>query len=88
MTTFLTPQQRAGRRSAAVDAAVAAGRELGLTITDAAVLHDVFSVVVHLAPSPPANILTLVPQLPELTEYLAPAVEHWQTTPFAGGEDD
>lgn len=51
MTTFLTPQQLAGRISAAVDAAVAAaGRELGLTVTDPTVLHDVFSAVVHLAP--------------------------------------
>ncbi|GAU70805.1 phosphotransferase [Streptomyces sp. NBRC 110611] len=52
MITFLTPQQLAGRTSAAVEAAVAAGRELGLTVTDPMVLHDVFSVVVHLAPSP------------------------------------
>ncbi|WP_327151999.1 phosphotransferase [Nocardia sp. NBC_01329] len=62
MTTFLTPQQRAGRTSAAVDAAVAAGRELGLTVTDPLVLHDVFSVVVHLTPSPVvARIPTVVP---------------------------
>jgi hypothetical protein len=31
--------------------------------------------------------LTLVPQLPELMEYLKPAVDQWQTTPFAGGMD-
>lgn len=62
MTTFLTPQQIAGRTSAAVDAAVAAGRELGLTVTDPRVLHDVFSVVVHLAPSPVvARIPTVLP---------------------------
>jgi hypothetical protein len=29
--------------------------------------------------------LTLVPQLPELMEYLEPAVDHWQRMPFAGG---
>ncbi|GHH96431.1 phosphotransferase [Streptomyces capillispiralis] len=52
MTTFLTPRQRADRTSAAVEAAVEAGRGLGLTITGPTVLHDVFSVVVHLAPSP------------------------------------
>lgn len=62
MTTFLTPQQIADRTSAAVDAAVAAGRELGLTVTDPTVLHDVFSVVVHLAPSPVvARIPTVLP---------------------------
>lgn len=42
----------ARRTFAAVDAAVGAGRGLGLTVTDAKVLHDLFSVVVHLAPSP------------------------------------
>lgn len=52
MTDFATPQEFARRTSAAVDAAVGAARELGIVVTDAAVLHDVFSVVVHLAPSP------------------------------------
>ncbi|WP_369200784.1 phosphotransferase family protein [Streptomyces sp. PU-14G] len=52
MPGFLTPDQLAARTSRALDAAVAAGRDLGLTVTDARVLHDVFSVVVHLAPSP------------------------------------
>ncbi|MET9831544.1 aminoglycoside phosphotransferase family protein [Streptomyces sp. NPDC006385] len=67
MTTFLTPQQLAGRTSAAVDAAVAAGRELGLTVTDATVLHDVFSVVVHLAPSPVvARVPTVLPHPDDL----------------------
>ncbi|MDG4865271.1 phosphotransferase [Streptomyces sp. T-3] len=62
MTTFLTPQQLASRTSAAVDAAVAAGRNLGLNVTDPSVLHDVFSVVVHLAPSPVvARIPTVLP---------------------------
>ncbi|MGW5385382.1 phosphotransferase [Nocardia sp. NPDC003963] len=63
MTTLLTPQQRAGRTSAAVDAAVAAGREVGLTVSDPTVLHDVFSVVVHLAPAPVvARIPTVIPR--------------------------
>ncbi|GAA1442915.1 phosphotransferase [Nocardiopsis tropica] len=52
MNDFMTPQETARRASAAVDAAVGAGRDLGLTVTDATVLHDLFSVVVHLAPSP------------------------------------
>lgn len=61
MTDFLTSQQLADRTSAAVGAAVAAGRDLGLTVTDAAVLHDLFSVVVHLAPAPVvARIPTVV----------------------------
>lgn len=29
--------------------------------------------------------LTLVPQLPELMEYLEPAVDQWRRMPFAGG---
>ncbi|MEU8784464.1 hypothetical protein [Streptomyces sp. NPDC048637] len=29
--------------------------------------------------------LSLVPQLPSLVEYLMPAVDQWQTMPFAGG---
>ncbi|MEV0634362.1 aminoglycoside phosphotransferase family protein [Streptomyces sp. NPDC050619] len=67
MTTFLTPQQLADRTSAAVDAAVAAGRELGLTVADPTVLHDVFSVVVHLAPSPVvARIPTVLPHPDDL----------------------
>ena len=62
MTTYLTPEQLTERTAAAVDAAVAAGRGLGLKITDPAVLHDVFSVVVHLAPSPVvARIPTVLP---------------------------
>lgn len=48
----MTPDQLAARTSRALDAAVTAGRELGLTVTDPTVLHDMFSVVVHLAPSP------------------------------------
>ncbi|MEX3106718.1 MULTISPECIES: phosphotransferase [unclassified Streptomyces] len=62
-TAFLTPPQRAARTSAALGAAVAAGRELGLTVTDARVLHDLFSVVVHLAPAPVVvRIPTVLPQ--------------------------
>ncbi|MEL3944261.1 MULTISPECIES: aminoglycoside phosphotransferase/kinase family protein [Streptomyces] len=67
MTTFLTPQQRADRTSAAVAAAVAAGRGLGLNITEPTVLHDVFSVVVHLAPAPVvARIPTVLPRPDDL----------------------
>ncbi|MGW1540170.1 phosphotransferase [Streptomyces sp. NPDC002309] len=67
MTTFLTPRQLAGRTLAVVDAAVAAGRDLGLTVTDPTVLHNVFSVVVHLAPSPVvARIPTVLPHPDDL----------------------
>ncbi len=48
----MTPEQIAERTSRAFGAAVGAGRELGLAVDEAVVLHDVFSVVVHLAPSP------------------------------------
>ncbi|MFV2121022.1 phosphotransferase family protein [Streptomyces sp. Act-28] len=62
MTDSLSPQQLAHRTAAAVDAAVGAGRALGLTVTDATVLHDVFSVVVRLAPSPVvARVPTVLP---------------------------
>jgi hypothetical protein len=62
MTAFLTQEQLADRTSAAVDAAVGAGRDLGLSVSDPRVLHDLFSVVVHLAPSPVvARIPTVLP---------------------------
>lgn len=62
MTVFLTPERIARRTSNALDAAMGAGRDLGLDVTDARVLHDLFSVVVHLAPSPVvARIPTVLP---------------------------
>jgi hypothetical protein len=48
----LSPAAVADRRERAVRAAVGAGRALGLTVTEPAVLYDVFSVVVHLRPAP------------------------------------
>ncbi|WP_435885479.1 phosphotransferase family protein [Streptomyces collinus] len=48
----MTPDQMSARTSRALAAAVAAGRDLGLDVSDARVVYDVFSVVVHLAPSP------------------------------------
>ncbi|WP_237525205.1 phosphotransferase [Streptomyces sp. SID5643] len=48
----MTPDQMSARTSRALAAAVAAGRDLGLEVADARVVYDVFSVVVHLAPSP------------------------------------
>ncbi|ANY06060.1 phosphotransferase [Pseudonocardia sp. HH130630-07] len=52
MTGSVSPSDRARRRAAAVDAAVGAARELGLAVTGAKVLHDLFSVVVRLDPAP------------------------------------
>ncbi len=63
----MTPDQLAARTSRALDAAVGAGRDLGLTVTDPQVLHDVFSVVVHLAPSP---VVVRVPTV--LPSYATP----------------
>ncbi|QPP06396.1 aminoglycoside phosphotransferase family protein [Streptomyces bathyalis] len=72
MPDFVTPEQIARRTSAAVDAAVGAGRALGLTVTDAEVLHDLFSVVVHLAPSPVvARIPTVLPHSADLGSQAA-----------------
>ncbi|QBS41203.1 phosphotransferase [Nocardia sp. CS682] len=52
MPAAMTSDQLAARTTRAVTAAVDAGRDLGLTVTDPKVLHDAFSVVVHLAPAP------------------------------------
>ncbi|WNG61671.1 phosphotransferase [Archangium gephyra] len=48
----LTPSDIEARKARAVAAATSAGRALGLEVAAPKVLHDVFSVVVHLAPSP------------------------------------
>ncbi len=48
----LTPEQLAARTQRAVSAAVAGARELGLTVAEGKVLHDAFSVLVHLTPAP------------------------------------
>lgn len=49
---MLTSAELAARTDRAVTAAVGAGRDLGLTVTDPRVLYDVFSVIVHLSPAP------------------------------------
>ncbi|MDC0707565.1 phosphotransferase [Stigmatella sp. ncwal1] len=51
-TAHLTPAHLQARTARAVTAATSAGRALGLDVAHPKVLHDVFSVVVHLAPSP------------------------------------
>ncbi|GLU48296.1 phosphotransferase [Nocardiopsis ansamitocini] len=87
MTTFLTPQQLADRTSAAVGAAVAAGRELGLTVTDPTVLHDVFSVVVHLAPSPVvARIPTVLPHPEDLVALARRQQDELDVTRWLAGQ--
>ncbi|MFI6095624.1 phosphotransferase [Lentzea sp. NPDC051213] len=69
MTDFATPEAIAGRTAAARDAAVAAGRDLGLEITEGKVLYELFSVVVHLAPSPVvARIPTVLPHTTTLQD--------------------
>ncbi|MFS8099717.1 aminoglycoside phosphotransferase family protein [Lentzea alba] len=69
MTVFATPEQIAQRTNAAKEAAVAAGRELGLEITEGKVLYELFSVVVHLAPSPVvARIPTVLPHTTTLED--------------------
>ncbi|WP_367127845.1 aminoglycoside phosphotransferase family protein [Saccharothrix sp. HUAS TT1] len=49
---MITEEERAARSQRACDAAVAAVTALGLDVSEAKVLYDVFSVVVDLAPSP------------------------------------
>lgn len=48
----LTPTELKTRTARAVAAATSAGHALGLDVGNPKVLHDVFSIVVHLAPSP------------------------------------
>jgi hypothetical protein len=48
----LTPSEIAARTARAVAAATTAGRNLGVRVDEPRVLYDVFSVIVHLAPSP------------------------------------
>ncbi|MFC5941902.1 phosphotransferase [Micromonospora harpali] len=67
MSGFMTPGQIAHRTRRAVDAAVHAGRAQGLAVTDAHVLYELFSVVVHLAPSPVvARVPTVLPRHADL----------------------
>ena len=49
---MLTPDEMTARTARAVAAARAAGTALGVRIDEPRVLYDVFSVIVHLAPSP------------------------------------
>ncbi len=58
----LSPTELAARTQRAVAAATEAGREFGLRVSEAKVVHDAFSVVVHLAPSPVvARVLVVLP---------------------------
>lgn len=52
MKVVMTPEELQARSGRAVRAAVEAGRELGLDVEHPIILHDVFSVVAHLAPLP------------------------------------
>jgi thiamine kinase-like enzyme len=51
-TIHLTPEDIAARSRRAIEAATGAGRELGVRVREPKVLHDMFSVVVQLAPAP------------------------------------
>jgi hypothetical protein len=60
---LLSTTELAARTERAVSAAIAAGRDLGLSIDSATVLHDAFSVVVRLDPAPVvARIQVVVPR--------------------------
>lgn len=82
-TSPLTPAQLAARTQRAIAAAVHGGRALGLGVSEGKVLHDGFSVLVHLLPAP---VVVRVPvALPEALELPAQAarqrrelgVVHW-----------
>lgn len=69
---LLTSDQLAARTQRALAAVTAAGRELGLTVDDPTILHDAFSVVVHLAPSPVvARVPVVLPDGFELSTQTA-----------------
>lgn len=69
---MITDEQRAVRTARAVAAAVAAGRDLGLTVSEPEVLYDVFSVIVRLAPSPVVvRVPTVLPRTTTLETQLA-----------------
>lgn len=67
-----TPADLPARTARAVEAAAAVARRLGITVTDPRVLHDAFSVVVHLYPAPLVARVPIVlpPGLPR-SELLA-----------------
>jgi len=48
----LTPEELAARTSVATEAAFNAATDLGLKVEETRVLHNVFSLVIHLSPSP------------------------------------
>ncbi|MET0238086.1 MAG: aminoglycoside phosphotransferase family protein [Kibdelosporangium sp.] len=79
---MLTDDQLAARTERAVAAATAAGRELGLTVTDPQVLYNVFSVIVHLKPSP---VVVRVPTvLPRTTTLQTQLVDQRRELSVAG----
>ncbi len=60
----MSPDEIAARTARAVTAATAAGTELGLRVDEPRVLYDVFSVIVHLAPTPVVvRVPTVLPPL-------------------------
>lgn len=75
MSETMAPDGLASRTSRAVAAATAAGRELGLAVTDPTVLHDVFSVIVHLDPSP---VVVRVPTVRPRTSHFTLAAQEAQ----------
>ncbi len=70
MTAMRTADQLAARTGRAIAAATEAGRGLGRTVEAPTVLHDVFSVIVHLAPAP---VVVRVPTVLPRTVAVDPA---------------
>ncbi|WP_410661070.1 aminoglycoside phosphotransferase family protein [Amycolatopsis sp. lyj-112] len=68
---MISDEQRAARTARAVAAAVAAGRDLGITVEEPEVLYDVFSVIVRLSPSPViVRVPTVLPRTTTLETQL------------------
>ena len=72
-----TAETRAARTASVLETAAAAGRELGLTVTEPTALYDAFSVVVHLKPAPVVVRVPVV--LPTSLQDPAVALKRQQT---------
>lgn len=79
----LTPEELTARRTVATECAFNAATDLGLKVEETRVLHDVFSLVVHLHPSPVVARIPLVlppgttPQTVQLRQQRELDVADW-----------
>lgn len=83
MSEANTTAEHRDRTSRAVRAATSAAQDLGLTPSDPRVLHDVFSVIVHLAPAPVVvRVPTVLP--PSTADLAVPGMQQRTELEVAG----